>query len=154
MHQDKPPADEAGVASKELAHLLGAGAGANVKIFRFAAKEQVAYAAAHEIGLVTCTMQAIEHLQSGVADLPARNVVLFAGNDPGTGGQVDGLRLALGRLDFRELCRNEIFQGDQCVIPFRRWLAATVYTKNCVGSKGKIVFTNSAEKDPDSAHCG
>jgi hypothetical protein len=56
--------------------------GADVEVLRSAAEEQVADAAAHEVGHVIVLPQTVEHLQCIRIDIAARDRVLFASDDP------------------------------------------------------------------------
>ena len=70
MRQPEAPADEEAVA-EEPADLAWLGVGAHVEILRLAAQQQVADAAADEIGLEPGLVQAVEHLQRFRSDLLA-----------------------------------------------------------------------------------
>ena len=49
--------------AERLAHLLRAGVGSDVKVFRFATQQQIAYATAYQVCLVAGCLEAIENLQ-------------------------------------------------------------------------------------------
>jgi len=67
-------ADQEAVA-KQLAHLVGGGVGADVEILRRAAEQQVTHPAADQVGLEAVVVQAVEHLEALLVDLPAGDAV-------------------------------------------------------------------------------
>lgn len=77
VRQAEAPADQAAVA-EQLAHLLRRGVGGDVEVFRLFAEQQIAHAAADQIGFVAGLVQAVKHFQRIFADVFAGNRVLFA----------------------------------------------------------------------------
>ena len=61
MREPEAPADDAAVA-EERAHVLGAGARRDVEVLGLAAEEEVAHAAADEVGLVAAALEAPDDL--------------------------------------------------------------------------------------------
>jgi hypothetical protein len=61
VHETKSPPDDARVA-EQPAHVLGAGVGRDVEVFRPAIEQQIAHAAPHEISLKTVPRQTTHDL--------------------------------------------------------------------------------------------
>ncbi len=80
VREPEPSSDDPAVP-KELLDLIRMCGGADVEILRPAAEEQVADAAAHEVGHVMVLPQTVEHLQCIRIDIAARDRVLFASDD-------------------------------------------------------------------------
>ena len=68
------PDDEA--VAEELAHLLRVGARADVEVLRRPLEQQVAHAAADQVGDEAVVLQAVEDLERVGVDVLARDVVL------------------------------------------------------------------------------
>ena len=88
-------ADETAVA-EQAPHLLGTGVGGDIEVLGVAAQQQVAHAAAHQVGRVARLVQAVEDLEGVFADVGAGNVVLVARDYYWR--RVDGGRPVGGRL--------------------------------------------------------
>ena len=82
VRQTKPPADDPAVP-EQLLDLIRMRRGADVEILRPAADEQIAHAAADEVGGVLELTEPIQHLQRVGVDLTAGNGVLGSRDDPG-----------------------------------------------------------------------
>ncbi|EPF20861.1 hypothetical protein HMPREF0201_00596 [Cedecea davisae DSM 4568] len=80
MSKTEAAANQAAVA-EQFTNLIRRSAGGDVKIFWFFAQQQVADAAANEIGLVACFVQTVEHLEGIFTDIFAGNSVLIARNN-------------------------------------------------------------------------
>ncbi len=78
MSQTEAAADEAAVTKYPL-HIFRRGVGGDVKIFRVASEQNIANAAACEIGCVSDVFEAVEHFNCGRADLLAADGVVGAG---------------------------------------------------------------------------
>ena len=81
VRETEPPADDPAVP-EELLDLIGMRRGADVEVLRAAAEQQIADAAADQIGDVLVLPQAVEHLQRVRIDVAAGDRVLLARNDP------------------------------------------------------------------------
>ena len=66
---------------EEFADLLRGGVGRHIEILGRSAQQQIAHTSAHQIGLITCFIQAIEHLQGVVTDLASRDRMLIPAQD-------------------------------------------------------------------------
>ena len=66
---------------EDLLELLGGGVGGDVEVLGDEPEEQVAHAAAREVGDVAFAAQAVEHLEGVGIDLFPAKAVRFAGND-------------------------------------------------------------------------
>ncbi|MCY1400414.1 hypothetical protein D9M71_155040 [compost metagenome] len=77
MHQLEAAADHPGVA-EFVAHLFGRGAGGHVEVLGLDPQQQVAHAAADQVGLVAGPLQAVDHADSIAADLFVVQRVLAA----------------------------------------------------------------------------
>src|SRR5205823_14376593 len=80
VHQPETPPDDQGAAKQRL-HLLGSGIGRDVEVLRHDAEQQVAYRAAHDVGLKTRLAQHRAYLGGSGAERLARETV-FAACDP------------------------------------------------------------------------
>ena len=89
--QPEAPADQAAVA-EEPPERLGVRVGPDVEVLGRAPEQQVADAAADEVGLVAGPRQPVEDLQRVRIDLPARDRVLAA--------RPDARRVRGGALDW------------------------------------------------------
>ncbi len=78
MSQPEPAADEPAVAENPP-DFFRRGVRGDIKIFRVAAEQQVAYAAAGEIGEIAGVFEAVEDFECGSADLFAADGVIGAG---------------------------------------------------------------------------
>jgi hypothetical protein len=81
MRQPEAAADDPAV-SKKLLDLIRMCRGADVEVFGPPSQNQIAHAAAHEIGDVVVLTQTVEHLQSIRIDVLAGNRVFLARHDP------------------------------------------------------------------------
>src|SRR5207248_9869381 len=68
-----------------------------VEVLRRAVRQQVAHAAAAEVGAVAAAVQAVQHLEHVLRDAPARDRVRVAVDDDGVGGFRSRLLLVSGR---------------------------------------------------------
>jgi hypothetical protein len=74
VRQAESPSDDAAVA-EEVAHFVWTGTRGKVEVLWFSAKHQVANTAANEIGRVTVSVEAANHLRRILVDQPTRNRV-------------------------------------------------------------------------------
>ena len=84
MNDAKAPADDA-CASKERLHRLGGGVGGHVEVLRGTAQQQVAHAAADDVGAVARVLQLFAGAQRGAGDLLAGQSQRLGGQDAGLG---------------------------------------------------------------------
>ncbi|MCY1295406.1 hypothetical protein D9M70_447470 [compost metagenome] len=100
MHQLEAAADHPRIAEFG-AHLFGRGAGGDVEVLGFEIEQQVAHAAADQVGLVTGLLQALDHADRVAADLrPAAQRVLATGQHlGGTARVLDAAQRGTERLE-------------------------------------------------------
>ena len=96
MHQLETTTDDSRIA-KFGAHLLGRGAGGDVKVFWRDIEQHVAYATADQIGLVTGVLQAFDDIDRVAAELGTLQRVLAAVEHFRGAAQL--LRTTLGRTE-------------------------------------------------------
>src|SRR3546814_10540641 len=102
MCQAKAAADQAAVA-EQLLYLIGRGVGGHVEILRPQSQQQVAHRAADQVGGVAGLIEAVQHAQRRLADVPAGNDVLVARNDPRSEEHTSELQ-SLMRISYAVFC--------------------------------------------------
>jgi hypothetical protein len=84
VRQPESPADNPAIPEEAL-DLRRMCVGADVEVFRFPAKQEIANAAADEIGDVLRFVKSIEDAKSVRVDVSARNTVIRSRDDNGLG---------------------------------------------------------------------
>ena len=84
VNDAKAPADDARAPEKRL-HRFGRSVGGHVEVLRGATQQQVAHAAAHDVGAVARVLQLFAGAQRGAGDLLAGQSQRLGGQDAGLG---------------------------------------------------------------------
>ena len=80
VRETEPPADDPAVPEEPF-DLIGMRIGADVEVFRPAAQQQIADAAAYEIGDVTLLLEPLKDAKSVRINVPARDRMICAWDD-------------------------------------------------------------------------